>query len=104
MRLIDADAVDFTIPENPDFMIVLLMQVLKNVIDQAPTIDPESIRPQAEWVDVYGKKYANHRYACSRCREDALYKIEADALGRERYVQALSDSCPNCGAKMRIRR
>lgn len=101
MRLIDADAVDFTIPENPDFMIVLLMQVLKNVIDQAPTIDPESLRPQGEWIDLYGYQYANHRYVCSRCREDALYKIEADALGREHYVQALSDSCPNCGAKMK---
>ena len=58
-------------------------------------------RPQGEWIDLYGYQYANHRYVCSRCREDALYKIEADALGREHYVQALSDSCPHCGAKMK---
>ena len=70
-------------------------------INNAPTIDPESLRPQGEWIDLYGGEYANHRYACSVCGIDALYKFEVDALGHEKAVQALSESCPHCGAKMK---
>lgn len=70
-------------------------------MENAPTIDPESLRPQGEWIDLYGGEYANHRYACSACGIDALYKFEVDALGHEKAVQALSESCPNCGAKMK---
>lgn len=70
-------------------------------IKAAPAIDPESLRPQGEWIDIYGGKYANPRYACSACGEKALYKFEADALDHVKAVQALSKSCPNCGAKMK---
>ena len=81
-----------------------MLYVSQEVFDcmqRIPPIDPESLRPQGEWIDLYGNKYANHRYVCSRCREDALYKFVTDALGHERSVQALSDSCPHCGAKMK---
>ena len=65
------------------------------------TIDPKSLRQTAEWVDIYGGKYANPRYACSACGERALYKVEIDMLDHEIIVQALSDSCPKCGAMMK---
>ena len=81
-----------------------LLYVSQEVFDcmqRIPPIDPESLRVQGEWIDLYGGKYANHRYACTRCGADALYKFEVDALGQEKAVQALSDSCPNCGAYMK---
>ena len=52
------------------------------------------------WVDVYGGKYDNPRYACSECQEKALYTFEVDSLGHEIAVQELSDHCPECGVKM----
>ena len=52
------------------------------------------------WVDRYGGKYANPVYECSECKGKALYKIEIDVLGKEWVVQALSATCPNCGARM----
>ena len=75
---------------------------VSHVISHAPTIDPESLRPRGRWVDRYGGKYANHLYECSECKEKALYKVEVDGLGTEHIVQALSDACPNCGAKMEV--
>lgn len=56
---------------------------------------------EAEWVDVYGNKYANHRYQCSNCKNDALLKTEIDELLSPKMVQALTDYCPRCGAKMK---
>lgn len=53
------------------------------------------------WVDRFGNKYANHHYECSECKESALYKVEVNELGHERFVQALSDNCPHCGANMK---
>ena len=56
---------------------------------------------KGRWVDRYGGKYANKCYDCSECKGTALYKPEADELGHWRFVQALSDNCPHCGADMR---
>lgn len=72
----------------------------QRLLDQ-PVIDPESLRPQGEWKDIYGGKYANRRFACTNCGEYALYTFKVDALGHENVVQALSKSCPNCGARMK---
>lgn len=108
MRLIDADKLEklykgwlpqLILPE--DEKDKQAIETCIAVLEDAPTIDPESLRPQGEWIDLYGNKYANHRYACSRCGVDALYKFEVNSLGQEKAVQALSDSCPNCGAKMK---
>ena len=71
-------------------------------VASAPTIDLESPRPQGTWEDEYGGKYANPRYRCSVCKEKALYKMKLDHLGGWHEVQALTPSCPNCGAKMKI--
>jgi DNA-directed RNA polymerase subunit RPC12/RpoP len=100
MRLIDADALAAELLKYPlilrhhgDFVAVNLDAVLAE-IRRAPTIDPESLRPQGAWMDVYGGKYANPRYACTNCGEKALYA----AKGKQKS----SKSCPNCGAKMYI--
>lgn len=93
MRLINADA----LPVNFDGHTV---SVWKKDLDNAPTIDPEELRPTAHWEDEYGGKYDNPRYRCSCCKEKALYKMERKVLGGWHEVQALTPSCHSCGAKM----
>lgn len=68
-------------------------------IEKAPAADVAPV-VHGRWVDRYGGKYANHMYECSECKGKALYKIEVDVLGKEWVVQALSATCPNCGAIM----
>lgn len=53
-----------------------------------------------KWEDEYGGKYANPRYRCSACKEKAPYEFRQDGLGSWKAVQALTPSCPNCGARM----
>ena len=57
-----------------------------NEIDNAPTIDPESLRPQGEWV-----KIGVDEFLCSKC--NVIYEYPASEC-EYRY-------CPNCGAKMK---
>ena len=52
------------------------------VIENAPTIDPESLRPSGRWDD------AGYVVWCSNCGEPYL-----PAYKSYKY-------CPNCGAKM----
>ena len=52
------------------------------------------------WEDEYGGAFVNPRYRCSVCKEKALYRHEQNSLGGWEAVQALTDCCPNCGAKM----
>ena len=66
---------------------------------ESPTIEAAPV-VHGRWVDRYGGKYANPVYDCSECKRKALYKPETDELGTERFVQELSDVCPNCGVKM----
>lgn len=39
MRLIDADRLDYTVPEDPHYLTSILVQVLKKAIDKCPTVD-----------------------------------------------------------------
>ena len=68
-------------------------------IVEAPTVDAVEV-VHGRWEDEHGGKYANPRYRCSVCKERALYKFERDLLDNWKEVQALTDYCPNCGAKM----
>ena len=90
MRLIDVDALDFTIPKNPHFMTETLVQVLKNAIDKASTIDPESLRPQGEWITKswWQRKTKYTVNVCSICKSNVKPKLKPNY-------------CPNCGAVMR---
>ena len=60
------------------------------VVD-APTIDPESLRPTGEWVMRGGKLY------CSACQQKAGVARDSDDFW---YTKG-TDYCPNCGAKMK---
>ena len=69
------------------------------LIDVQPTVDAVEV-VHASWIDEFGGKYANPKYICSNCTLKALYKKKLDVLGKWQTVQALTDYCPNCGAKM----
>lgn len=100
MRLIDADelkkrAVKVYFPDTPECGEFDAVGV--SDIDIMPTIDPESLRPTAEWElsDLAELKdgefvhYPNMAIRCSNC----LYSFEESTLEYRNY-------CPNCGARM----
>lgn len=67
-------------------------------IDNAPTIGPESLRPQGKWFECDYVEYDGHSecihypkaaLGCTNCRN--VFKKEL--LWKRNY-------CPNCGAKM----
>ena len=103
MRLIDAEHLTNDIAlymaENAylnDTQLDLLKKVAQWIID-TPTIDPESLRAQGEWVGeadgyadgelVYDVWYCSE---CNYCIDDGTDDPDL-----------LSNYCPNCGAKMK---
>lgn len=98
MRLIDADALREVWLASDDFDNDAINAVLYS-IDEQPTVDAEPVR-HGQWIDEYNGKYANPRYICSNCKGKALYDFVRDELGNWKEVQALTEFCPNCGAKM----
>lgn len=66
---------------------------LKKCFDEAPTIDPESLRPKGRWEkhwcdnDLIGHMYE----VCPNCRS-------CEILDTEKFWD--SNFCPNCGAKL----
>lgn len=106
MRLIDADAVVNIInsllstdEDGADRTVVSLVRFglneAKKTVENAPTIDPEELRPKGEWVhrEYDESDDSDEYYYCSECHTIALAEF-----GRYTYVR--SDYCPNCGAKM----
>ena len=103
MRLIDADALirklcaerdEVQIEHACDIGYHNGLNMAVSMTINAPTIDPESLRPQGEWMVTYytttskrGRVIANAKYVCPKCEH---------SNGRKR-----SNYCPNCGAKMK---
>lgn len=85
--------------ENGSLDFVLGIESVLEYAESLPAVDAVEV-VHAKWVDRYGGNYANPLYECSECNEKALYKVEADALGNERIVQALTAGCPHCFARM----
>lgn len=54
-------------------------------IENAPTIDPESLRPHGKWEDSNFYRDRPLCYDCSNCGLKLMYK---------------PNYCPNCGARM----
>ena len=85
-RLIDADAIPWCNYDLDNYH--PFEGVDKDVVDEMPTIDPESLRPHGRWVEslvLRTDMSALYQYTCSEC---------AIISNRE------SNYCPNCGAKM----
>ena len=90
MRLIDADALKAYAYESREWSHgghPFVVEV--DDIDDAPTIDPDDLRGKGEW-----RLNEDLQWACTNC--------EGLAIGHpnEPDWQALTDYCPNCGAKM----
>ena len=84
MRIIDADA----LPVSFDGHIV---SIWKKDLDNAPTIDPEDLRPKGEWITptkIDGRSFNIPH--CSVCEG-----VPCGVDENTRY-------CPNCGAKMEV--
>lgn len=101
VRLIDANALNKRFDERESDDIELYgvriaecfpADEAKEIVDQMPTIAPESLRPKGRWIDTgesYEDEHCRYNYwACSVC--------ENRIAGR----YGLHNYCPNCGAKM----
>ena len=94
MRLIDADELlkkAEYIPTELKYkgMRVIFHGVTAGTIANAPTIDPESLRPHGEWVVLtIDNDFDCAIFGCSHCKS---------AMG---IVKPKWRFCPNCGAKM----
>lgn len=62
-------------------------------INNAPTIDPESLRPQGEWIDKMVRDWH-----CSECGKSVPKQVCFDGYCYDDKLKY----CPNCGAKMYI--
>lgn len=88
-RLIDADELLNEMERDKEFRLVIPASKVRD----APTIDPESLRPHGRWVCVNA---AYGRYECSVCHA-------ADEDCSDYYAAhnvTAQDFCPYCGAKM----
>lgn len=64
------------------------VEYVRGLVDDAPTVDPESLRPTAEWIDR-GYVCGEHEYECSACHETEWRTSEK----RMKY-------CMFCGKRM----
>lgn len=85
MRLIDADAMKEELLWGNVYLSANETNALVDLIDNQPTIDPESLRPRGRWermLDPYGKLEGFIHVKCGF------------------YGPCAHNFCPNCGAKM----
>lgn len=93
MRLIDANALHNRIEmnlraSNPFTIEECCYKDALNSVDEAPTIDPETLRPVAHWEESVC--FDDAFWVCSSC------KFPSEAIAAPRLYRY----CPNCGAKM----
>ena len=99
MRLIDADALiekGYWHGKRPDIGNLYPdgVDAVDTVdIEDAPTIDPESLRPTGEWEYI---PMSEEDWRCTHCKE--VYRIPP---GCHPAVDCGMYFCPNCGAKMK---
>ena len=97
-RLIDANALHKRIEmnlraSNPFTIEECCYKDALNSVDEAPTIDPESLRPVAHWdmeEDAFGDPII---WTCSNCKESIVMYDGTPMENGYKY-------CPQCGAKM----
>ena len=92
-RLIDANALHKRIEmnlraSNPFTIEECCYKDALNSVDEAPDIDPETLRPVAHWEESVC--FDDAFWVCSNC------KFPSEAIAAPR----LYHYCPNCGAKM----
>lgn len=95
VRLVDANSILRSIDVNGSAYDGIEYQAYKagaeyvrSLIEDAPTIDPESLRPTAEWIEAPDEGADGSWEACSRCAWESRW-----AASQYKY-------CPHCGARM----
>ena len=83
VRLIDANVFIKDLTAMKSAYDAIALDGMVKALKEAPTIDPESLRPHGEWV-VCSDGYYPY---CSECKE-------------EPKGGAMTNYCPNCGAVM----
>lgn len=73
---------------NRCFKMQELCKAVKSVADDCPTIDPESLRPTAHWIN-HGYVCGENEYECSACHETEW-----------RTSEKIMKYCMFCGARM----
>lgn len=73
---------------NRCFKMQELCKAVKGVADDCLTIDPESLRPTAKWIEAPDEGADGSWEACSRCAWESRW-----AASKYKY-------CPHCGARM----
>lgn len=63
-------------------------EYVRGLVDDTPTIDPETLRPTAKWIDR-GYVCGEHEYECSACQQTEW----RTSASRMKY-------CMFCGARM----
>ena len=94
MRLIDADLLitrcgDWYVEEGSEEGFI---GTLKDVINYAPTIEPE--RKKGKWIwlsSTYDRTPCEMRYMCSECHHEIILHSNESSYPLERF-------CPNCGS------
>ena len=102
MRLIDADALGIGLANTAVFVqkdYARGWNAVIKLIDEAPTIDPESLRARGEWIvkqTAIGKDYT----ICSVCKTDFKFKTDKGTLAR--LDMRGMPYCPRCGTEMEV--
>lgn len=92
IRLIDANDITYEVAYLPTTQgYEKVWAVTELGIEQAPTIDPGSMRPKGRWEKNHTSRYGAPAYFCSCC-----FDIwESVQIKNMKY-------CPSCGAKMEV--
>lgn len=88
-RLIDADAMKEELLWGNVYLSDNETNALVDLIENQPTIDPESLRPRSYWEDVYQTGPCSFSGRCHACG------VRNDIPPVEQAYY-----CPGCGAKM----
>ena len=123
MRLIDADALHKMLEEAQDGTRRIYSSLVdygdkdvckgelgtyarvKRMVEEAPTIDPESLSPKGRWIikkryTASKNPYLDDSYHASAICSECGFCVCADT-GRFGYPKLnTTNYCPNCGAKM----
>ena len=93
MRLIDADVIiEHLKTMEAAFEEIFIASVIRELKD-APTIDPESLRPQGKWIGYHEADIGWDEWGC-RC-SNCKWEVE------DEKITFPMNYCPNCGAKMK---
>lgn len=87
--LIDKDKLLESMVWRDDQGMILSIDDVLDIIDSAPTVDPESLRPRSYWEDVYQTGPCSFSGRCHACG----VRNDIPPLEQAYY-------CPYCGAKM----